>query len=491
MRHTLTLFALALSGLELFGGPTNTVLELNQLAWFYGRNYFVLRSGPVQMILQWDRADLGPALTYMLFDARDARQSSTKAGALNWDQASGIPHTALEVIVGGFPFTALGHRTEARWNVAEDGIPAIRATWRAGGVRVTEEFSAITDEGIFARVIELEGAHLAGPEEVTLRLRLPGQAVQIPGGLLITTARGAGLAVGASSPASAHADPAAGTLEIGPLMVRPGKTVRVDTLLAVQIPADDVHALGDKLRACLSRPHSTLLASTAEHWRQGSRIETADKTIQGIYDRARFQLAGMVAADGTMDAGIFEYGAQWVRDTSNTALGLLHAGQFEAARAALVRILTRMISPEGVTMIANTFEKPDLEQFDQMGELMHLLKAYRDWTGDDALIREHRELLLALVERPLRPEFRDATGMVHNRREFWERTFLDSYELAYQTYVILGLRDAADLAESLGAVDRAPRWRAEADRMLNGGAAPSHKSSRGPWPPDQTPERTG
>lgn len=90
MRHTLTLFALALSGLELFGGPTNTVLELNQLAWFYGRNYFVLRSGPVQMILQWDRADLGPALTYMLFDARDARQSSTKAGALNWDQASGI-----------------------------------------------------------------------------------------------------------------------------------------------------------------------------------------------------------------------------------------------------------------------------------------------------------------------------------------------------------------------------------------------------------------
>ncbi|MEI6675443.1 MAG: hypothetical protein WCO57_09725 [Verrucomicrobiota bacterium] len=26
-------------------------------------------------------------------------------------------------------------------------------------------------------------------------------------------------------------------------------------------------------------------------------------------------------------------------------------------------------------------------------------------------------------------------------REFWERTFDDAYELAYQTYVILGLRD--------------------------------------------------
>jgi GH15 family glucan-1,4-alpha-glucosidase len=80
-------------------------------------------------------------------------------------------------------------------------------------------------------------------------------------------------------------------------------------------------------------------------------------------------------------------------------------------------------------------------------------------------LREHRAKLIAMIERPLRPEFRDATGMVHNRREFWERTFDDAYELAYQTYVILGLRDAASLAEPLGAQDRADRWRAEADRI--------------------------
>jgi hypothetical protein len=100
-----------------------------------------------------------------------------------------------------------------------------------------------------------------------------------------------------------------------------------------------------------------------------------------------------------------------------------------------------------------------------MGELLHALKSYRDWSGDDSLLREHREKLLALVERPLRPEFRDQTGMVHNRREFWERTFDDAHELAYQTYVILGLRDAAALAEPLGADDRAERWLREADRI--------------------------
>ena len=57
--------------------------------------------------------------------------------------------------------------------------------------------------------------------------------------------------------------------------------------------------------------------------------------MQELFDKARFGLPGMIGDDGTMDAGIFEYGAQWVRDTSNTALGALHAGHFELARAAL------------------------------------------------------------------------------------------------------------------------------------------------------------
>jgi hypothetical protein len=146
-------------------------------------------------------------------------------------------------------------------------------------------------------------------------------------------------------------------------------------------------------------------------------------------------------------------------------LGALHAGHFEAARAALARVLTKMVSQDGVTMIAGAFDPPDREQFDQMGELLHLLRAYRDWTGDDSLVREHRGLLLAMIERPLQPRFRDDAGLVHNRREFWERTFDDAYELAYQTYVILGLREAAELAPSLGAGERAAHWRAEAARL--------------------------
>lgn len=117
-------------------------------------------------------------------------------------------------------------------------------------------------------------------------------------------------------------------------------------------------------------------------------------------------------------------------------------------------------------MVASSFDEPDREELDQMGELFDALRSYVDWTGDDSLVREYRSRLVPMVERPLLPEFQHASGMVHNRREFWEREFDDGFELIYQIYVALGLRRAASLANPLGAGDRSERWLREADRIL-------------------------
>jgi hypothetical protein len=443
--------------------PSPTV-ELNKLAFFLGREYFVLRSGRAQMVVQADRADLGPAFTYLLFDAENARQSAAKEGAFNFAPGQGFGSSGLVVELGGFPFTALGHRTQTRW-VSEDGIPAVEAVWWAGGVRVTERICALSTNGVYRRAIRLAGAHLLGEESVVLRLALPPGEHRREGAVLLQNGRGARTALAALGNAPAQVSEEKGALDIGPLAVTPGAEARVDTLLFVQVPSGDRQALLELAQATVSSAAAAELAGTRQGWAAASSITTPDGAVQELFDKARFGLPGMIGDDGTMDAGIFEYGAQWVRDTSNTALGALHAGHFELARAALVRILTRMISPEGATMIASNFDSPDREQFDQMGELLHCLRDYCDWTGDDGLAREHRQLLLALIERPLQPQFRDATGMVHNRREFWERTFEDAYELAYQTYVILGLREAIALAPALGAQDRVARWTQEAERI--------------------------
>ena len=114
--YLLSLAMLAAAGIAA-AEETNSLLDLNNAAFFYGREYFILRSGRAQMLLQADRADLGPAFTWMLFDAQDAKQSARKERAFNFVPKEGFGSSALEVVLGGFPFTALGHRTDTRWVV--------------------------------------------------------------------------------------------------------------------------------------------------------------------------------------------------------------------------------------------------------------------------------------------------------------------------------------------------------------------------------------
>ena len=460
--YLLLLIAVATAGIAAEVSPA--LLELNKAAFFYGREYFILRSGRAQMLLQADRADLGPAFTWMLFDAQDPQQSARKDRAFNFVPNEGFGSSALEVVLGGFPFTALGHRTDTRWVVAE-GIPAVEAVWWAGGVRVTERISALGDDGTFRRQVRLEGAHLAGEETVLLRLHLPPTGLGQEGKLLLQTGDKAQMALTAADVAPLRVDLTNGLFEVGPVAIAPGKSAEVETLLLAQVPLGERTQLVARATQLAGVKLASAIKDTARFWESTSSVSTPDPTVQELFDKARFGLVGMIGPDGTMDAGLLEYGAQWVRDTSNTALGALHAGQFEAVHKVLQYILAKMISPDGVTMIAESFETPDREQFDQGGELLHLLRCYRDWTGDDSLIRQHRALLIKVVERPLQPQFRDDTGMVHNRREFWERAFEDGYELAYQTYVILALREAAELAPALGAEDRSARWQKEADRI--------------------------
>jgi hypothetical protein len=411
-----------------------SLLELNKASFFYGQEYFILRSGRAQMLLQADRADLGPAFTWMLFDAENAKQSARKESAFNFVPNEGFGASALEVVLGGFPFTALGHRTDTRW-VVQDGIPAVEAVWWAGGVRVTEHISALEIEGTFRRQVRLEGANLAGEEAVSLRLRLPPIGLSQEGNMLLHKGAGARMALMTADATPAKVDATNGVFEVGPLLVAPGGSIALETLLLVQVSVGELTQWVAQARQLAASNMAPAIRDTARFWATVSSVSTRDRTAQEIFDKARFGLTVMIGPDGTMDGGLLQYGAQWVRDSSNTALGALYAGHFEAAHDALQHMLSKMISRDGVTMIAESFDTPDREQFDQAGELLHLLRCYRDWTGDDSLIRQHRDLLVTVVERPLKPQFRDYTGMVHNRREFWERALEDGYELAYQTYV--------------------------------------------------------
>ena len=443
--------------------------------------------------------------SHICFSTRTSQVPDTQKGACTQLRAGkGCSSSALEVILGGVPFTALGHTTTVHWRERR-GVPTVEARWWAGGIEVTENFFSLDGANTILREIRLHGKDLAGPDSVRLRLSLPPGAFSRDRATLAGIVGNTALAISVLGGTGTTIDTSRGFIETLPIHVDPGSTVCITSALLTSIPArgypydrncvedqpihiappneEEVRAGRQELFAAAERLNShdpdPLLAPTRAFWENTTTITTPDSLVRSLFDHARFALPGMVGPNGTMDAGIFEYGNQWVRDGSNVALGLIHAGHFESARALLRFIVRDLVSTEGTTIVAGGFDDPDREEFDQMGELIHVLKTYRDWTGDSTLIVDGRAKLIAMIERPLRPAFRDSTGMVHNRREFWERTFDDGYELAYQTLMVRGLRDAADISDVLAVPEKAQYWREQSDVFLHAMLHhPSHSLTR-------------
>lgn len=435
--------------------------QLTEQSYLNGREYYVLRSGRAKMVIQCENSDVGPAFSYMLFDASDTKQTSRKALAFNYVGGKGFSSSALEVIMKNYPFTALGHNMLTHWTL-ENGIPSVEAIWWASGLKIYEVITPVSMNGVFKRSITVESADLVSEDTLTLRLSLHTAATLAMNNVLIAGNQKISIALSVEGNNPVKISSKKDKLEIGPVVIKPGEKKKFVSYLILEFPSQDLHDLSSKAASVEKwlQPEENAMRTK---WGNSNVIITKDKVVQSMHDNCRFILPSYVADDGKMDAGIFEYGAQWVRDASNTALGMIHIGEFELAKAMLNHMLKNMILPNGTTMIGGGFDDPDREQFDQMGEFMHVMKSYVDWTGDTSLITENRDKLIAMVERPLNPNFRDRTGMVHNRREFWERTFDDAYELAYQVWVIEGLHDAADLSEYLNAKSKADRWRQEAD----------------------------
>jgi hypothetical protein len=439
--------------------------QYTDFANYQGREYFLLRSGRAKMVIQSDKIISDPAFSYMLFDAQNPRQSRRKSGAFNYVENTKFLSSALEVIMRNHIFTAIGNNTNTDWTI-ENGIPSVEAIWWAGGIKVREVITPVTTDGVFSRKIILTSANMVADDTISIRLSIPDSAKLVSKNILTYERKEATLAIAVNPDYNVNIPSSDNNMVIGPIAFKKGETKIINSYIFVDIPAIPSTDLLIKCQS-FERTSQSKFQAVINHWKNSNTITTKDDLVQKMYDNNRYILPGYIADDGKLDAGVFEYGGQWVRDASNTALGAIHIGEFELAHAMLEHMLLNMITDEGTTMIGSSFGDPSGEQFDQMGEFMYVMKSYVDWTGDFSLLFRYKNKIVKMIERPLNPIFRDVTGMVHNKREFWERTFDDAYEIAYQTWVIVGLRTAADLSKYLEVKDKAEYWRKEADIILN------------------------
>ena len=208
-----------------------------------------------------------------------------------------------------------------------------------------------------------------------------------------------------------------------------------------------------------------------QYWQGFNELRNGNRQLDNLYLAARAGLRASVSATGRMNAGIWGYGAEWVRDSSLACAGAILSGQFEMARSMLAHMLVDMVSPEGMAFGEGQFYEIQRAELDQNGELLQTVWLYWVHSRDDSFIREHWAKLQTLAEFPLRSEFWvEEVAMVRGERDVRERDFerhglFPGYELAHQMWVSIGLSCAADLADYAGDAALAERWRELGKRM--------------------------
>ena len=210
--------------------------------------------------------------------------------------------------------------------------------------------------------------------------------------------------------------------------------------------------------------------AAAAYWRGTAAFRSSDPLLDRFFSASRSQLRAAVSSTGRMDGSIWQYNLEWVRDQSLMAMALAMSGQPGPARTILARLLSDFVSDEGATKDSSRLRPLEESEVDQNGLLLFALESYVRWTDDRDLVRSNWDRIEQAADFPLRPEFRhEPSGLIVNRREFWERHGAHGIgtgmELAHQLFVAMGLRSAGRLAALTGRTDRAHAWTEAAMRL--------------------------
>jgi len=384
-------------------------------------DYFFLGNGYIQAAVQVCRSGEGTPVGLLIMHPQEL---GPKRAALTCDPESGLGKTIVGVRIGDVLLRPGPAELQAEWD-SNDGIPTVRIGWTAGPLTVVERFFCPDrSEPRLARQIEISSAGRA-----TDRLALH-----------------TGLAEPEELPLGLAADGAATAYLV--YEVRQAET-----------PAVEAHW----------EREVELGVEAGQYWSSLGSCETLDRDLDHLFFAARSQLPAAVDQKGRMDGSIWQYNLEWVRDQAHVAEGLVRLGDQEKARTMLARLLGEFVSSEGDTIDSGQRRPASDVELDQNGELLTALRTYVDWTGDLELVESRWPKVRALATFPLDDRFRHASGLLHNRREYWERHAAhgieDGFELAHQFFVALGLESAAYLAEALDHVEDRDKWSAAAAEL--------------------------
>jgi hypothetical protein len=314
----------------------------------------------------------------------------------------------------------------ASWS-GKSCLPAVRLEWEAGDARVRELFFCPDDDAphLVRQVTVINGRR--SPRDVRLLLGREDRLIE----------RRLSLGPSASASASLNYE-----------LSGPGPSLKTEWSGGEVMP-----------EAAAVRRRAGLAAADFGH-----------PLLDHFFRCASFQLPAVVSRSGRMDGSIWQYNREWVRDQAMVAQALAALGERSASRTIFRRLLRDFVTKEGDTVDSSERRAADDVELDQNGILLLGLEAYACWTGDRDIVEENWKAVSSAADFPLGDAFRHrASGLLLNRREFWERHaahgIAPGMELAHQLFVSLGLSSAARMARLLSREGEAGRWEREAVRL--------------------------
>ena len=381
--------------------------------------YFFLGNGLIQAGIQV--APGGEGSPYGLA-IMNPEQLKSKRESLTFDAETGFEKTMIRIIAGEKSYSAQANEIHAEWK-KELGVPAVFVRWEKPKFAVKEIFFCPDrTTPILTRNVEIQNKT---DEEFSFQLEtgVRDQKINID------------------------------------LNLKSGEVAKIGLKYELNAKMNEVKVE----KTDLIFP----VRENIRYWEKAASVSFGNSMLDYFFDAAQFQLSSVVSRTGKVDASIWQYNREWVRDHSFMALGLVLSGHFDSARILLERLITDFVSEDGDCIDSSVKREPDEVELDQNGELLFVLKEYVLWSGDLDLIEKYWEKLKKTAEFPLQQVFRhEASGLFFNTREFWERHAIHGIEpgieLLYQIFPAIGLESAAILARLLSKNEQAEVWEKQA-----------------------------
>lgn len=429
-----------------------------------GMEYFMLGNGEIQAMVQYspDRSGDLPQ-TFFGFTVFDPERFGRKWSTFLFDPERGFTMTRLSVIMGGKGGIAVTPEnfTSVAWTYPRS-IPSVECRWKAGSLGVVERFFVPSSGAFLFREVTLENSGSAPADPKLYAALLPNFALfdEIGPDESTHTVRGRGFAsISLHSLDGSVAVSGRYDMTVTPGTIPAGKTARIRLVYSIDpsSPVPDAAA------------YEGIVDGTESWWRARSSVTTHNTVVDHLFGVSRTGLRAMLSRSGKRDSGTWMYNMEWVRDDVMVAIALLQSGMEGEAKTLLTKLLEKSVGPDGRTFESSRWAGFDYTELDQNGELLYALWMYGAWTGDMDFLKGHWARIAHVASFPLQERFRDTeSGLMHNRREFWERNdsfgVEDGYELTYQFWVSFGLLHAAAIADALGAPE-GNAWRKSGEEI--------------------------